>query len=190
MIRGLVPLISYIGKYGMTSNWALPTLITQYAEPSAENHHVSWLEVDGFSGLKNKDGRSIKTSRDLVHIAKEPRHDLTEKTYFLKITGFTFTSLPETLLGIEVRLTMQRYGRISDETIQLCLNDTLVGDNQTTFNLDPIKLYGNETSIWNTQLTIANIQDPSFGVILRFRSHPSWPHKNGALIDAVEIRVH
>lgn len=174
----------------MTSNWALPTLITQYAEPGAENHHVPWLEVDGFSGLKNVDGRSIQLSRDLLHIAKEPRHDLTEKTYFLKITGFRFTALPEIVSGIEARLTMQRHGRITDETVQLCLNDALVGDNQTTFNVNPIKIYGNETDIWNTQLTIADIQNPSFGVILRFRSHPQWPHKCSALIDAIEIRVH
>jgi hypothetical protein len=190
MIRGLVPLISYIGKYGMTSNWTLPTSITQYAESGAENAHVSWLEVDGFSGLKTVDGRSIKTSRDLLHIAKDPRHDLVEKTYFLKLVGFNFTNLPEVLSGVEMRLTMNRYGRIADDTIQLCLQDNLIGDNQTNFSLDPIKIYGSDTDKWHSQITIADIQSPSFGVILRFRSHPNWPHKNSAMIDAVELRVH
>jgi hypothetical protein len=174
----------------MTSNWALPTLITQYAEPAAETHHVSWLEVDGFSGIKTADGRSIKTSRDLLHIAKDPRHDLVEKTYFLKLVSFNFINLPETLSGIEMRLTMNRSGRISDETVQLCLQDNLIGDNQTNFGLNPIKVYGSDISNWNANLTIADIQSPSFGVILRFRSHPNWPHKNSALIDAVELRVH
>ena len=173
----------------MNSNWALPASVTQYAEPGADNH-VSWIDTNNFYSLKNNDGRSIKTSRDLLHIAKEPRHDLVEKTYFLKIIGFNFTNLPAVLTGIELRLTMNRYGRISDETIQLCLDNEPIGENQTSSTLDPIKIYGSDTSIWATQLTIADIQNPSFGVILRFRSHPNWPHKNSALIDAVELRVH
>ena len=173
----------------MTSNWALPTSVTQYAEPGAENH-VSWVDTNNFYSLKHNDGRSIKTSRDLLHIAVQPRHDLVEKTYFLKIVGFNFINLPSTISGIEMRLTMNRYGRISDETIQLCLNDELIGDNQTNVGLDPIKIYGSDTNVWNARVTITDIQRPTFGVILRFRSHPNWPHKSSALIDAVELRVH
>lgn len=173
----------------MNSNWALPTSVTQYAEPDSINH-VSWVDTNDFYSLKNNDGRSIKTSRDLLHIAKDPRHDLVEKTYFLKIVGFNFVNLPSTLSGIEMKLTMNRYGRISDETIQLCLGDQLLGDNRTNINLDPIKIYGSDIDIWNANVTIADMQRPEFGVILRFRSHPSWPHKSSALIDAVELRVH
>lgn len=174
----------------MTSNWALPTTVIQYADPDADDHHVSWVDVDNFNAIKYTDARSIKTARDLLHIAKQPKYDLVEKTYFLKTTGFNFTSLPETLSGIELRLTMQRNGRISDETIQLCLDNDLVGDNQTNSGLNPIKIYGNETNIWNTNLTIANIQHPTFGVVLRFKSHPDWPHKSTAFIECVELRVH
>ena len=173
----------------MNSNWALPTSVTQYAEPGADNH-VSWVDDNEFYSLKNLDGRSIKTSRDLLHIAVQPRHDLVEKTYFLKIVGFNFINLPTTLSGIEMKLTMNRYGRISDETIQLCLNNELIGDNKTDFDLAPIKIYGSDIDKWNANITIADIQRPSFGVILRFRSHPNWPHKSSALIDAVELRVH
>ena len=173
----------------MNSNWALPTSVTQYAEPSADNH-ISWVDDNEFYSLKNLDGRSIKTSRDLLHIAVQPRHDLVEKTYFLKIVGFNFINLPTTLSGIEMRLTMNRYGRITDETIQLCLNDAQIGDNKTDFDLAPIKMYGSDIDKWNANITIADIQRPSFGVILRFRSHPNWPHKSSALIDAVELRVH
>lgn len=173
----------------MNSNWALPTSVTQYTEPGADNH-VSWVDTNEFYSLKNNDGRSIKTSRDLLHIAVQPRHDLVEKTYFLKIVGFNFKNLPDTLSGIEMRLTMNRYGRIADDTIQLCLRDNLIGDNQTNFGLDPIKIYGSDTDKWNAQITITDVQSSQFGVILRFRSHPYWPHKNSALIDAVELRVH
>ena len=89
-----------------------------------------------------------------------------------------------------MRLTMNRYGRISDETIQLCLNDQLIGDNQTNVGLDPIKIYGNDTDKWNAMITLADVQHPSFGVILRFRSHPNWPHKSTPLVDSVELRIH
>lgn len=174
----------------MMSNWTLPRDISQYSEPGGEAAHVSWLEVNNFSALRSLDGRSIKTTRDLLHIAREPRHDITEKTYFLKVTNFNFGLLPDTITGIQVKLSMNRFGRITDDTIQLTRNDELIGENQATLDTNPIKIYGSETSLWDTTLTSSELQDPSFGVVLRFKSHPRWPHKNSALIDAVEIRVY
>jgi hypothetical protein len=174
----------------MTSNWALPTNIIQYAEEGAEDAHISWIETDSFSGLKSADGRSIKTSGELVHIAREPRHDITQKTYFLKITGFNFINLPDTVSGIEMKLSMNRFGRITDDTVQLCVNDQLIGENQATLDLNPIKIYGDQTSMWDTNLSISDVQNPSFGVTLRFKSHPRWPHKSSAMIDVVQVRVY
>lgn len=174
----------------MSSNWALPTIVDQYAEVEAENSHISWLEVDNFNSLKNLDGKSIRTSRDLLHIARDPKHDIKEKTYFLRITGFQFIDLPNIISGIEVKINMNRFGRITDETIQLCLNGSLIGDNQADLDLHPIKLYGGETELWNTTLSQANIQNSTFGVVLRFQSHPRWPHKSNAMIDSVQIRIH
>jgi hypothetical protein len=162
----------------------------QYVESGAEDHHASWLEIDNFSALKSLDGRSIRTSRDLLHLAREPRHDILEKTYFLKATGFNFTNLPDVLSGIELKLTMNRFGRITDETVQLCIGNNLIGDNQANLDLSPIKLFGSDTNSWNTELTIADLQDSTFGIVLRFQSHPRWPHKCSAMIDTVEIRVH
>lgn len=172
------------------SNWALPTQVSQYAETDFEETHVSWLEVDNFSGLKNKDNRSIRTSRDLVHIARDPKHDIVEKTYYLRATGFNFLNLPDQISGIEVKLSMNRFGRITDDTVQLCLNNNTVGENLADLDLAPNKVYGSETNLWETNLTLENITDPSFGVVLRFQSHPHWPHKVAALIDSIEIRVH
>lgn len=174
----------------MTTPWTLPNTITQYPETGAETKHVSWAEIDNFNSLKNLDLRSIKTSRDLVHIARDPRSDIQEKTYYLKITNFQFLNLPETLAGIEVKISMNRYGRITDDEIFLTYNNEIIGENQATLMLDPIKVYGNDTDVWNTSLTIPQISENSFGVVCRFRSHPSWPHKSSALIDAIEIRIH
>ena len=174
----------------MTSNWALPTNIIQYSEEGAEDAHISWLEIDNFSGLKSADGRSIKTSNELVHIARDPRHDIIQKTYFLKITGFNFVNLPETVSGIEMKLSMNRFGRITDDTVQLCINDQLIGENQATLDLNPIKIYGDQTSMWDANLSVSDVQNSSFGITLRFKSHPRWPHRSSAMIDAVQVRVY
>lgn len=174
----------------MTSNWTLPTSVIQYAETDAENYHVSWLDVNNFYSLKSRDGKFIKTSRDLLHIAKQPSHDFVEKTYYLKVTGFNFNTLPEIISGVEMKLSMNRYGRITDETIQLCLDAGILGDNQATLNLDLTKIYGSDTDTWGATLSRANIQNSTFGVIVRFQSHPNWPHKCSALVDAIELRVH
>lgn len=173
----------------MATIWALPTVISQYAESEAEDAHISWQEVDNFSSLKNLDGKSIRTSRDLLHIARDPKRDITEKTYFLKVTGFQFNFIPTIIRGIEMKLSSNRFGRITDDTVQLVLNNNPIGLNQANLNLDPIKIYGNESDLWSSNLTSANINS-SFGVIVRFQSHPKWPHKNSMLIDAIEIRLH
>lgn len=174
----------------MTSNWALPTIITQYAEEGAEDAHISWNDINGFSSLKNLDGKFIKTTSDLVHIAREPRHDITQKTYFLRITGFNFINLPAVVSGIEMKLTMNRFGRITDDTVQLCIDNNVIGDNQATLDLNPIKTYGSQTSVWGSNLTISDVQNSSFGITLRFKSHPRWPHKSSAMIDSVQVRVY
>ena len=174
----------------MTTNWTLPTNVIQYAEEGGEDAHISWLETNNFHSLKDFDGKSVRTTRDLVHIARDPRHDTLQKTYYLKLTGFNFSNLPGTLAGIEMRLSINRYGRITDDTIQLCYNNVLIGDNHASLNLNLIKIYGSETDNWNTNLTMSDIQNSSFGVAIRFQSHPNWPHRSSPLIDAVELRIH
>ena len=68
----------------MTTNWTLPTNVIQYAEEGGEDAHISWLETNNFHSLKDFDGKSVRTTRDLVHIARDPRHDTLQKTYYLK----------------------------------------------------------------------------------------------------------
>lgn len=172
------------------TNWALPTTVVQYAESGAEDIHVSWLDIDNFNNIKTLNGKYIKTSRDLVHIARDPKHDIVEKTYYLRLTGFSFESLPATISGIQFKINMNRFGRISDDTIQLCLNGSGIGDNLADTGLSPIKTYGDSSSLWNSNLTISDIQNPDFGILLRFKSHPNWPHKSSCLIDSAELRIY
>ena len=174
----------------MMSNWSLPTTITQYSEEGAEDAHVSWREVNNSLYIKGANTLGIRTSRDLLHIARDPRHDILQKTYFLKMTGFDFSNFDGPVTGIELRLKMNRGGRITDDTIQLCLQDSIIGKNAGSLIMDPEKVYGGENDTWETTLSAQNINDPTFGITLRFQSHPNWPHKSSPIINAVELRIH
>ncbi len=170
----------------MSTNWTFPTSITQYTE---DESHIAWKE-ENFHNIKSPSGRLVTTNGTLLHIARSPRNDITMKTFFLKATGFNFQNLPQTISGIECRLTTNRGGRIVDDTIQLCYQDSLIGDNRANSKLDPIQVYGNNADLWNANATLDMVQNSSFGVVLRFRSHPSWPHRTAAAIDTVELQIY
>jgi len=104
----------------MTTAWTFPTNISQYPEEGGEDAHIMWNEENNLSELRSNDGRSIQTNGTLHHIARSPKHDLRNKTYYIRATGFNFRNLPDVISGIEVRLNVRRYGRATDDTIQLC----------------------------------------------------------------------
>lgn len=175
----------------MATNWVNPNHIIQFSEPGAELAHISWDDSYNFSQIVTKDKNSLSTKGSLQHIARSPKHDLTNKTYFLRATNFYFTNLPNTIAGIEVRINVQRYGRATDDTIQLCLNDKDIGENQASLTILPEKIYGGLTNLWGLlTLSKENIEDPSFGVTVRYKAHPDWPHSSSVLIDSIEMRIH
>jgi hypothetical protein len=175
----------------MTSNWTSPSTITQYSESEAENLHISWDNINSNPISISVDRLALITKGTLTHISRSPRTDLVNKTYYVRFSGFNFQNLPNSISGIEVRLTADRRGRITDETIQLSKNQLLIGENLANLDLSPIKTYGGDSIRWGlNDLTIADIIDPTFGITLRFQSHPLWPHNDGARIDSMEIRIH
>lgn len=175
----------------MTTLWATPTIISQYAEQTAEDVHVRWDDSTGFNDLKSTNEQGVGTLLPLYHIARSPKTDITNKTYYIKATGFNFLNVPDVISGIEVRVKMQRRGRVTDDTVQLCLGDNLLGDNKADLIVLPIKTYGGETDTWGIQsLNSIDVTNGMFGVILRFKAHPKWPHRDSAIIDSVEIRIH
>jgi len=173
----------------MATEWTFPSIFTQYAEPGAEEAHVSWNDNNNFEELKNKDGRQLQLNKVLYHIARSPKPDIKNKTYYLKLTGFNFSNLPESISGIELRITAQRYGRVVDDTIQLILNDEEVGTNHASLPIHVTKVYGGQADLWNTELNFTDVSNNSFGVLLRFKAHPSWPHSSPMFIDSVEMRI-
>lgn len=175
----------------MTTFWATPQLVSQYTESDTENVYVQWDEQDNFNAIKSLNGRSLGTLKCLEHISRSPKTDITNKTYYLKVTNFNFQNLPNTISGIELRLSMQRSGRVTDDTIQLCYKNNPIGDNLANLDVSPIKIYGSPTSLWSVEnLTPTMVNDISFGIIFRFKAHPKFPHKTGAFVDAVELRIH
>lgn len=173
----------------MATNWTPPSFLEQYAEESAESNHIPWSDLS-LASINSSNNISLTTMGDLYRIARSPKHDLITKTYYLRLSRFNFSNLPPTLSGIEMRLTGNRRGRIMDDTIQLCLNGSMIGDNKGKLDIMPITIYGSETDTWSSNLTIDNIADLSFGVVLRFKSHIKWPHKDPMFIDCVELRIH
>lgn len=175
----------------MATSWYKPQTITQYSEEGAENIHLRWDDSNGYSGLRSDNSSSVGTLGNLIHIARSPKPNITNKTYYLKLTGFNFQSLPDSISGIELQINSRRAGRVTDDTVILTYNNSQLGDNQASLNLDPIKFYGNENFLWGLEsVSKAVIQDSSFGVVLRFKSHPQWPHKDPIDLLSVQLRIH
>ena len=175
----------------MATSWINPRIISQYPEEGAETLHVKWDDTNGFSNLKSANSQSVGTMGDLIHIARSPKPNITNKTYYIKLTDYRFVSLPNIISGIELKITSKRLGRVVDDTVILTYNNQPLGNNQASLDINPIKIYGGETILWgNGSITSTMIQDPSFGVILRFKSHPQWPHRSPMSLDSAEMRIH
>lgn len=170
------------------TTWHKPSQFFQYAEIGGEDLHIQWTDVHDNDSL---DRRPLQSVRSLAHIARTPGTDITDTTYYVRATGFSFSVIPDIIQGIELRITARRVGRISDDTVQLCLDDVLIGENQASVLVAPVTTYGGPSSVWAaTDLTPADLTNPSFGVVVRLKSHPHWPHRDPASIDAIELRIY
>jgi hypothetical protein len=173
---------------------AFPNTVIQYAED--ENLQIQWhpnyLNILTVSGPS-----SLTTTKPLMHIARSPKYDITDKTWFLRATGFNFTNV-SSINNISLSVKMNRGGRISDDTIQLCYQGELIGENQSFpaighngySSLEPVSIYNGDTSKWQVpEINPSMIMDSSFGIVLRYRSHPNWPHKIAPILYAVELQI-
>ena len=174
----------------MTTIWTSPTIINQYAESGAELVHIPW-DNNAFDAVVSPDNTSLSTQGVLTHISKSPRVDETNKTYFLSTKGYNFNDLPDTISGITLRLTTNRRGRVSDDTVQLIVNGEPAGENYASTSVDPIKIYGGVNDLWGIDnLLVSDLENSNFGVLIRFKSHPRYPHRDGANIYAIELQIH
>jgi hypothetical protein len=191
----------------MTTQWFKPTTTTQTAE---FDQNVQWqagvISSADFQGqiqttpntdLNNGTG-VIQSIRPIVYISNDGHAPRREKTWYITFTGFNITGVTNPINGIEVQTTVRRKGRIMDETVQLSYQGNLIGENKINYSLDDLNhvpinnstSYGGRTDLWDNQLTAAILQNPTFGITLRFQSHLYYPHKETVLIDSIQLRVY
>lgn len=166
----------------MPTEWTYPNTVIQYAEA---NVHIPWMNVSNDFDETNL----IRTERDLVHISNSLMNDFKTKTYYLVLKEFDFVDLPATPTGLELYVNVRRTGRVTDETVQLYLNQPL-GANLANSKIEDLKIYGGETELWGLEgISQETLNNPEFGIVLRYQSHPTIPHRTGVYMTHVQLRV-
>jgi hypothetical protein len=182
-----------------------PSTIVQYAQYPDNN--VSWTNNSGDVTIVNDlehnfelGGRGpyisvsnsiIQTSKSLTHIANPTRGPKLDKTFYLKCTNFQIDTAPSDITGFSLSLKTQRHQRIVDDTIALIYDDKIISKNKTNLSTraeghlrnENDQGYGGLTDLWGIKnFTPSMLEDPSFGVLLRFSSNPLYPHRDGMMI--------
>lgn len=167
--------------------WTLSNLITQSGEAIT---HIPW-DSAGLSVLSQKSDINLNLISPIYHIANSSTGARRTKTWFLYLTNFNFTKIPDTIIGLKVKIISQRFGRTTDDTIQLMFNDTPVGENKANFEVADEKIYGGDTDLWGITADELKsmINHESFGLSIRMQSHPTAPHNTPLLINSVSIRL-
>jgi hypothetical protein len=145
----------------------------------------------------HENGR-FQTQAELFHISNPASGDLTNSTQALAFVNFNITNAPNAISGLSIRVQTQRNGRATDQQIQLTYQGQPIGINNVNYITDEEGhlflnndvTYGSSTSTWGVSLTPEMVQDPSFGVILKFQAHPYYPHSSGMFIDSVALTVY
>jgi hypothetical protein len=179
----------------MTTLWAKPSSIRQYAEA---DQNIAWQDIN-FVDLAKDGMANVETVAALYHLARSPKLDLTYKTWYLECTGFNFNNLSNVITGISAIVIMDRGGRIVDDTIQLTYQGLLIGSNKPAGIIDPrsgasllapITNYGGASDTWGVKnLTRETISDSSFGITVRYQSHPHWPHKTVPSLKSIQLQI-
>lgn len=171
-----------------------PNLVT--IDPQASDDELGWTSTP----VANRDfllEKRWKTVGNLSHIANLATGDIRNRTKSLICTNFRMSNLPETISGLRLDVYTQRNGRVADEIIQLTYQGELIGNNNFNYYTDQeghLKItnetsYGGSEDLWGVELTPEMLQDPTFGVVLKFQAHPYYPHNNAMYLDAVSITV-
>jgi hypothetical protein len=179
----------------ITSNWFSPTLISQDYTDSPP--YTAWKGDNG--GLTFP----LSLTKDLSHYANSggpgpAMTDIRNKTTLLTFTGFNLPLCQGIITGVELRLDIQRNGRIADSDVFLSYQGGNLGATQVDYSQDleghlikfNLNQYGGDGNNWGAELTPEIIADPSFGINLRLQSHPFVPHKCGCRIYGMALRYY
>jgi len=188
-----------------TTAFLLPNTINQVTIPN---------EITGIPSIDWKDLNYI-TGTGLYAVSKQPLYTISglwmetflSNTSQIWLTDFNIPVNANTLTGIEFQLNIQRAARIEDLLIQLTLNGELIGDNlassinpvQSSMYINDLKepvdpigdynIYGGSNNLWGTTLSNTDVTDPTFGIVISFKSNQIYPHRDIAYVDQVALRV-
>lgn len=160
-------------------------------------HEITWMTTPTTSLGFLLNARWC-TVLELKHRSNPATGDIRDSTWNLVCTNFNMTTLPDSIAGLQLDLSGQRHGRIVDDIIQLTYQGSPIGNNNFSYILNNEghlyinnqTSYGGPTSQWGVTLTPEMLQDPSFGIIIKFKSHPYYPHSCSMLLDSVSFTVY
>ena len=191
-----------------TTAFYLPTTITTV--PAYNSITDQWSIPWNWNPYNISPGTTAITTRPLYTISGLWMETFLSNTSQLWCTGYKFPNTGQTPVGIEFSLNIRRAARIEDLLIQLTLNGNLIGNNYaSTINpvqsnmytgggpndvpLTPVgdlNVYGGRSDLWGTTgLTAANIADPTFGIVVSFKSNIIYPHSDLAYISQAALRI-
>jgi hypothetical protein len=177
------------------TNVNIPNTVTNF-------NSIDW-KFNSFLGENNY----ATSSRPLYTISGLWMEKFSSTTSQLWLTNYKFTDLGQAVVGVELQLNVLRAARIEDLLIQLTLGGNLIGNNlASTVNpvqsdmytgdlLEPLhpvgdlSIYGSPTDLWGTTLSSADVADPTFGVVISFKSNAIYPHRDTVYLDQASLRI-
>jgi hypothetical protein len=166
-----------------TTDFLIPATVTQVTDDNG----IAWSHILGSVGHDSYN--FAITSKELHTIPGLWQERFASKTNQLWFTNFSFSPNGSTLYGVEVQFNSLRGNRIQDYIVQLVLNGVLVGDNIAEPSTDNFKTYGSNINIWNSNLSIVDTINTSFGVAISLRSNVLTPHKDLGYLNQVRMRI-
>jgi hypothetical protein len=188
-----------------TTVFLSPTTINQVTIPN-EITGISSIDWTGMEYITNTGSYAV-SKKPLYTISGMWMEKFLSNTSQLWLTGFNIPNSSSTLTGIEFQLNIQRAARIEDLIIQLTLQGELIGENQASL-VNPVQsdmytgdfttplqqvgdynVYGGSTNLWGSSLTSTDVTDPTFGIVISFKSNQIYPHSDLAYVNQVAVRV-
>jgi hypothetical protein len=156
-----------------------PTTVTQ----TAGTDTVSW-HLEGATPW-SRDGNRCGTTQPLGAHSSAAGLTGQKNTHTLLWSGWPMTGVTGTVTGISVRIYAEK-NRVRDQLVQLHLDGALIGSNRASESAGHEHVYGGDTDMWGTQLTLAQL--PNIKVALVYQSG-SMPHSDHAYVDTVLLQI-
>jgi len=167
----------------MTTAFLIPRIVNEIIDDNG----IAWSHPLGSIGRDTDE--YAYTSNELHTISGLWQERFASKTNQLWFTNFSFAPVGSILYGIEVQFNSIRGNRVQDYIVQLVLNGVLVGDNIADPITNNLKTYGSSTSLWNSNIVLADTTNTTFGVAIAFRSNVLTPHKDLGYLNQVRMRI-